>query len=313
MENASQTFSKSIDKAYGELPKINSEIMKDISKYKTITRESDEGLSKDMSLEDVAKKHSKKEGDINTILPKLKRQIKIGVDVEMEHTKNKSEAKKIAMDHLVEDPEYYSKLKKIENKEATGTGSAGQYSQPLFSGEEPKKMETNEANESKIRSKIEKILKEKLGRKPTKEEVDNIHIKIIEKLYKEIKNKKTEKKKVSSEETNKIEATEATTSASSGSYESPAAWAKSTKKKDWRGASKTQIPGGSFVSVKKKCKSFPYCNQGDINALDFFKNESVKDAISKVANKLNISENVIKAILDYEYEKQINLNIYNKK
>ena len=104
-------------------------------------------------------------------------------------------------------------------------------------------------------------------------------------------------------ETKKIEATEATSSGSVGGYITPAAWAKSTKAKDWRGKSKTQIPGGAFVSVKKKCKKFPYCNQGDINALNIFKNESLKEAISLAAKKYNIGENVIKAILDYEYEK----------
>jgi len=101
----------------------------------------------------------------------------------------------------------------------------------------------------------------------------------------------------------KVEATEATGSGSVGSYATPAAWAKSTNKKDWRGNSKTQIPGGSFVSVKKKCKNFPYCNQGDINALNIFQEESVKEAIKSVSEKLNLSENTIKAILDYEYEK----------
>ena len=101
----------------------------------------------------------------------------------------------------------------------------------------------------------------------------------------------------------KVEATEATGSGSVGSYETTAAWAKSTNKKDWRGKSKTQIPGGSFVSVKKKCKKFPYCNQGDINSLDMFKEENVMEAIKNVSKKLNINENVIKAILDYEYEK----------
>jgi hypothetical protein len=99
----------------------------------------------------------------------------------------------------------------------------------------------------------------------------------------------------------KVEATEATGSV--GSYETTAAWAKSTNKKDWRGKSKTQIPGGSFVSVKKKCKKFPYCNQGDINSLDMLKEENVMEAIKNVSKKLNINENVIKAILDYEYEK----------
>ena len=65
----------------------------------------------------------------------------------------------------------------------------------------------------------------------------------------------------------KAETKEATGAGSSGSYSQPAIWAKSTNKKDWAAARKTQIPGGQFVTVKKKCKKFPYCNQGDINAL----------------------------------------------
>lgn len=101
----------------------------------------------------------------------------------------------------------------------------------------------------------------------------------------------------------KIEATEATSSSSSGSYVTPAAWAKSTKKKDWRGASKTQIPGGKFVQVKKKCKTFPYCNQGDIKALNIFENKTLQKVIAKISKEQNISESVIKTILAYEYKK----------
>lgn len=37
---------------------------------------------------------------------------------EMEHTSNRAVAKEIAMDHLVEDPEYYKKLEKIEKRAA---------------------------------------------------------------------------------------------------------------------------------------------------------------------------------------------------
>ena len=121
-----------------------------------------------------------------------------------------------------------------ETDESTGSGSAGGYSQPLFS--------------------------------TTKKEVEEI---------------------------TKVEATEATGSASSGSYSTPAAWAKSTSKKDWRGKSKTQIPGGKFVQVKKKCKKFPYCNQGDIGALNLT-NESVIDKVIKtLTKKYNLSENVV--------------------
>jgi hypothetical protein len=74
-------------------------------------------------------------------------------------------------------------------------------------------------------------------------------------------------------------------------------------KKHWRGASKPQIPGGKFVQVKKKCKKFPYCNQGDIKALKIFENETVKKVITNISKKHNISENVIKTIISYEYEK----------
>ena len=45
-----------------------------------------------------------------------------------------------------------------------------------------------------------------------------------------------------------------------GSYETPAMWAKN--KSNWRGAHKLTYPGGKFVNIKKKCKTFPYCNQG---------------------------------------------------
>jgi hypothetical protein len=98
----------------------------------------------------------------------------------------------------------------------------------------------------------------------------------------------------------KIEATEATGSGSAGSYETTASWAKSMKKKDWRGASKTQIPGGKFVQVKKKCKKFPYCNQGDIKALKIWENKTLQKVISDISEKQNISESVIKNIIAYE-------------
>ena len=100
----------------------------------------------------------------------------------------------------------------------------------------------------------------------------------------------------------KTETKEATGSGSSGSYETPAAWAKSDSKKNWRGAAKTQIPGGKFVEVKKKCQKFPYCNQGDIKALNIFENDKLKQVIKDISKKHNISENVIKNILRYELD-----------
>ena len=109
----------------------------------------------------------------------------------------------------------------------------------------------------------------------------------------------------SGEEPKKVETKEATSSgASSGAYETPKAWAKSTSKKDWAGKSKTQIPGGKFVQVKKKCKKFPYCNQGDINALKIFENETVKKVINSVSSKLQIHEDIITEIIYNEMVKR---------
>jgi hypothetical protein len=114
---------------------------------------------------------------------------------------------------------------------------------------------------------------------------------------------RSENPKLKESEVEKVEAKEATTSGSVGGYESPSMWAKSTKKKDWGPSRKTQIPGGGFVKIKKKCTKFPYCNQGDINNIKISKNESVKEAINNVAAKTGVSKNVIMTILEHEYEK----------
>ena len=100
----------------------------------------------------------------------------------------------------------------------------------------------------------------------------------------------------------KTETKEATSSSSSGSYVTPQVWAKSSTKKNWRGAKKTQIPGGKFVEVKRKCQKFPYCNQGDIKALKIFENDRLKGIIKKISIKHNISENMIKNILIHELQ-----------
>ena len=96
------------------------------------------------------------------------------------------------------------------------------------------------------------------------------------------------------------ETTEATSSSSSGQYSTPG-WV-APNKKNWRGASKTQIPGGKFVQIKKKCQKFPYCNQGDINALKLYENKLVKESITNLSKKMGIHENVIKAIIQHELE-----------
>ena len=51
---------------------------------------------------------NKKSSDFNS------EQLKAGIKVEMEHTKDENIAREIAMDHLTEDSEYYKKLKEVE-------------------------------------------------------------------------------------------------------------------------------------------------------------------------------------------------------
>jgi hypothetical protein len=64
-----------------------------------------EQLAKGMSLEDIAKKH-------NTDISELQNELEKGAKVEHEHTDSEEHAKRVAMDHLVEDPKYYTKLSK---------------------------------------------------------------------------------------------------------------------------------------------------------------------------------------------------------
>lgn len=118
-----------------------------------------------------------------------------------------------------------------------------------------------------------------------------------------IKGVKTVREELDDDDIKKVETKEATTSASSGQYSSPAIWAKSLNKKDFRGYSKPLYKGGKFVQVKKKCKKFPYCNQGDINALKIFENQSVQNAIESVSKTYNLDKEFISEIIYQEVRK----------
>jgi len=149
---------------------------------------------------------------------------------------------------------------KEENKEATGAGSAGGFSAPLF----------GEMSEEEYCDSCNKIKSKCVCGKP----------------------KKTETK-------------EATGSGSSGSYEGTSFLAKSSSKKDWRGRKKTQIPGGKFVEVKKKCQKFPYCNQGDINALKLTELDIYENLLEKLSIEYQINKNVLRKIINEDILKNI--------
>lgn len=325
MNNSSKdTFKKNLDKAFSSAGvTMNPSTMKDHMKYKTSFKEQQElegGLGDEMTLKKIAKKH---DVSMNHIIDEFSN----GVDVEKEHTSNIKKAMEIAMDHLTEDPNYYTKLKKIESKGGDKVSAKKQFSKDLQSDKD--------FIEFKKRAKYKQgykdfnfgtpnvthddpYIKKRKWSRPGKEETKEAtgtgssgaysgplfggETKFIKKSQSETPKLK-EGIATGAMGLDKVEAKEATGSGSVGGYSSPSMWAKSTKKKDWGPSRKTQVPGGSFVKVKKKCTKFPYCNQGDINALHITKNESVKEAIRKVSKKLNIGENVIINILEHEYSK----------
>ena len=61
------------------------------------------------SVEEIAKKHNVDVATIND-------QLKMGIKIEKEHTKDEDTAKDIALQHLWEKPNYYTKLKKVEEE-----------------------------------------------------------------------------------------------------------------------------------------------------------------------------------------------------
>jgi len=122
-------------------------------------------------------------------------------------------------------------------------------------------------------------------------------------------------------ESKKEEATEATTSSSVGAYDAPfgspkkdplkieksidSAYKKLRSVKDPK-FPKLGGPGSTYVKVKDKCKKFPYCNQGDIKALEFFENNLVAEAVNNISKKYSLHENYIKGVI------LENTNIYYK-
>jgi hypothetical protein len=247
-----------------------------------------------------------------------------------------------------------------ETKEATASGSAGQYSAPLFSGEmkekwsekynksidcnnprgfsqrahcQGKKKKLKESINEAVRTELaqlkdlaRKFSKEKSEKQVEKEKIEKMFVTLQRQLKKGMKVEMEHEmglKKAKEialdhlkenpyyyddlekvENPKKTETKEATSTSSSGQYSGPAFGAKSMSPKHWRGRAKTQIPGGAFVQVKKKCKTFPYCNQGDINAVELTRNPIVKKKAKKLAEQYGVSEElIIKLVLEDIYKK----------
>jgi len=243
----------------------------------------------------------------------------------------------------VKEEENEDDLSKEETKEATGAGSAGGFEAPLFS--EPKNNLFQPGTETKL-------TKPKGG--PVNEDeipgglADGMTLKDLAKHHDttidELIDKVSDGINVEMEHTSsipialeialdhiyedldyygkleKIEAKEATTSASVGVYDAPigggrkdplqidtpkSVYSKLRSVKDPK-FPKLGGPGSTFVRVKDKCKKFPYCNQGDIKALEFFENNLVKEAIKNISERYNLNADYIKGVI------LENTNIYYK-
>jgi hypothetical protein len=190
---------------------------------------------------------------------------------------------------------------KIETKETTSTGGGG-YSGPIsgpkmsmWADEAPKKIQAKGGPVEE-----EKELDEKWSEKYKKSIDCNNPKGFSQKAHCQGKKKHMKEEDT---EIEKGEFKEATGAASSGSYVGASFLAKNNK--NWRGGKKPIYKGGKFVRVKKKCKNFPYCNQGDIKALKIWEDDNLTEAIKNVAKNKNIHENIVRAILLHEIEETI--------
>ena len=248
--------------------------------------------------------------------------------------------------------EFFEEIEKEESKEATGAGSAGGYSAPLF-GSVKKNNLFQPGTESKLTTKpkggpvnedeipggladgmtlkdlakhqntdIETLINQmEKGVNVEMEHTSDISIATeiaMDHIYEDLHY--YDKLEDMESKPHKEEAKEATTASSSGPYDAPFGSPKkdplklsnpNTVEKELRSVRDKNFPkyggpGGTYVKIKNKCKTFPYCNQGDIKALEFFENNLVKEAIQNLSNRFKLNENYIKGVI------LENTNIYYK-
>jgi hypothetical protein len=222
------------------------------------------GLADKMSLEDIARKHS-------VFLGTIQKEFKMGVKVEMEHTNDEEKAKEIALDHLVELPDYYTRLEKMEKegekklqepKEVTDAGASGSYESPMS-------MPIMKRDIHNFKLKSQEV-KEVTGSGVSAGAMYDAPIGTGKKDPLAIDNPPSKK----------------------SSTESASITAASTKDMiaTKKGFPKFGGPDAKFVEIKDKCKKFPYCNQMSGYDNLILKEGPMKVAIETAAKKYGISE-----------------------
>lgn len=227
------------------------------------------GKAAKMSIQDIAKKH-------NVDISVIQKQIQMGIKVEKEHTPSDAMAKEIAMDHLAEFPDYYTRLNKMEKegekaleaKESMGADASGSFEGP-FSGTILKKDIHKLSNWPK-----QKEVKEVTGASVSAGAVYDAPPRGLGKAKRDPLSIDTPTKSAS------ITA-------------APQEGMKATQK----GFPKFGGPDGKFVEIDNRCKKFPYCNQGDDNQIklkeshivSLYESRDVQKVIKEVANKYGLS------------------------
>ena len=283
------------------------------------------GNADNKSLIQIAKKHDAKNYyHIDDMVKSLKKQVEIGLPIEMEHTDDKDKAKEIVMDHLWENPSYYTKLKKSDIEEDCWKGYK-QVGNKIKNGKNvPNCVPTNEASSPAQQAAIAINMKKK-GIEPKKETEEQtmasssgsfegpVFNNIIKKHIHKINNSKI------TEQEQEID--EIMDASSSGSYDVPL-FGKSPKGRRnplkidgpdsiYKGRAvkdknfpKWGGPDSVFVKVKEKCKKFPYCNQGNTGAIEFVSEDTeIKQVITETSKKFGIPYKEMEKIVINEISK----------
>ena len=293
------------------------------------------GKADNKSLVQIAKKHDAKSYyHIDDMVKSLKKQVEMGLPIEMDHTDSKEKALEIVYDHLWEDPKYYSKLKKAdmdENKKIDSQLDGNQQDMVYGIIDIVKKVKDIDnrrkiANDMVKQFKDEKIkfdyniFMELCGlttKKDTTEQTTASSSGSFEgPAFAGVIKRKINKIPNANLNENEEELEEAMDASSSGQYDVPA-FGKTPKggRKDplkidgpdsiYKGRAvkdknfpKWGGPGGVFVKIKEKCKKFPYCNQGNTGAIEFIKEDKeIQDAINEVSKNTGIPKNEIQKIV----------------
>ena len=142
-------------------------------------------------------------GDVTAPSNVNTKELSIGVQVEMEHTNDEKIATEIAMDHLTEDPQYYSKLVAAGlAKEFSPSANSG-LGDPNQSINDAPRIGNNSVSSNNIVGNIGHTPNGKVdGRRSEPVHDDTVEIDIIEPTYQELNEVRKKKKKRGAKPTN---------------------------------------------------------------------------------------------------------------